>query len=101
MSRLSWELKPDRNLCQISESVRLVDFPKTNERESPRQADGLPWSQHLIAVAAGLSALFKSVPIAYAIFKLVGGLYLVWLGVSVFRSRETSTEASIAPSRLF
>lgn len=31
----------------------------------------------------GLNALFQAVPVAYAVLKLVGGLYLVWLGLKV------------------
>ncbi|TCV71932.1 MULTISPECIES: LysE family translocator [Neorhizobium] len=49
---------------------------------------------HVIAAAAGLSALFNAVPVAYTIVKLVGALYLVWLGISLFRSRETGPEPS-------
>lgn len=49
---------------------------------------------HVIAAAAGLSALFNAVPVAYTIVKLVGALYLVWLGISLFRSKETGTESS-------
>lgn len=49
---------------------------------------------HVIAAAAGLSALFNAVPVAYTIVKLVGALYLVWLGISLFRSKETGTDPS-------
>lgn len=51
---------------------------------------------HVIAAAAGLSALFNVVPVAYTIVKLVGALYLIWLGISLFRSQEVSTEAMVA-----
>lgn len=51
---------------------------------------------HVIAAAAGLSALFNVVPVAYTIVKLVGALYLIWLGISLFRSQEASTEAMVA-----
>lgn len=47
---------------------------------------------HVIAAAAGLSALFNAVPVAYTIVELVGALYLVWLGISLFRSKEPGTE---------
>ncbi|WP_027997676.1 LysE family translocator [Sinorhizobium arboris] len=50
---------------------------------------------HVIAAAAGLSALFNAVPVAYTIVKLVGALYLIWLGISLFRTNEAGTEASI------
>lgn len=52
-------------------------------------------SVHVIAAAAGLSALFEAVPVAYAIVKLVGGLYLVWLGVSLFRNRDRGGDAPV------
>lgn len=51
---------------------------------------------HVIAAAAGLSALFNAVPVAYLIVKLVGALYLIWLGISLFRSQEAGNEVSIA-----
>lgn len=52
-------------------------------------------SVHVIAAAAGLSALFEAVPVAYAIVKLVGGLYLVWLGVSLFRNPDSGGDAPV------
>lgn len=33
----------------------------------------------------GINALFQAAPFAYLALKLVGGLYLVWLGVKIFR----------------
>jgi threonine/homoserine/homoserine lactone efflux protein len=47
---------------------------------------------HIIAAAAGLSALFHAVPVAYTMVKLGGALYLIWLGISLFRTRDTSSE---------
>lgn len=41
---------------------------------------------HIAAAAAGLSVLFVAVPIAYSAIKLAGALYLIWLGISLFRS---------------
>jgi threonine/homoserine/homoserine lactone efflux protein len=43
---------------------------------------------HIIAAAAGLSALFHAVPVAYALVKLAGAIYLIWLGISLFRSKS-------------
>ncbi|RWD29601.1 MAG: LysE family translocator [Mesorhizobium sp.] len=42
---------------------------------------------HVIAAAAGLSVLFHAVPTLYVTVKLAGALYLIWLGVSLFRAR--------------
>ncbi|MGX9115924.1 LysE family translocator [Mesorhizobium sp. BHbsci] len=42
---------------------------------------------HVIAAAAGLSVLFHAVPTLYIAVKLAGALYLIWLGVSLFRAR--------------
>jgi len=42
---------------------------------------------HVFAAAAGLSVLFHAVPPLYLAVKLGGALYLIWLGVSLFRAR--------------
>ncbi|MER8405869.1 LysE family translocator [Mesorhizobium sp. M0185] len=42
---------------------------------------------HVFAAAVGLSVLFHAVPALYMAVKLVGALYLVWLGVSLFRAK--------------
>lgn len=42
---------------------------------------------HVVAAAAGLSAVFTHVPEAYAVLKIVGALYLVWLGIQILRSK--------------
>lgn len=42
---------------------------------------------HVIAAAAGLSVLFHAVPALYMAVKLAGALYLIWLGVSLFRAK--------------
>ncbi|MER8425989.1 LysE family translocator [Mesorhizobium sp. M1403] len=39
---------------------------------------------HVFAAAVGLSVLFHAVPVLYMAVKLVGALYLIWLGVSLF-----------------
>ena len=61
---------------------------------------------YLAATAAGLSALFSAVPVAYDAVKIAGALYLLWLawrmlrpgGVSAFETRELDTHS---PRRLF
>lgn len=42
---------------------------------------------HVLAAATGLSVLFHAVPPLYMAVKLVGALYLIWLGVSLFRAK--------------
>ena len=41
---------------------------------------------HVIAAAFGLAILFKAVPTVYLLLKFVGAAYLIWLGISLFRS---------------
>lgn len=45
---------------------------------------------HIVAAAAGLWVLFHAIPALYLAVKLAGAAYLVWLGVSLFRSRAAS-----------
>lgn len=40
---------------------------------------------HVLAAAAGLSALLHAVPTVYLAVKFAGAIYLVWLGVMMFR----------------
>lgn len=42
---------------------------------------------HVFVAAVGLSVLFHAVPVLYMAVKLVGALYLIWLGVSLFRAK--------------
>lgn len=56
---------------------------------------------HILAAAAGLSFLFHAVPVAYTLVKLAGALYLIWLGISMIRSKgenHPATESSAAKS---
>lgn len=53
---------------------------------------------HVIAAAAGLSVLFHAVPILYAVVKLAGAAYLVWLGIKLFRGEKSEAMAEIAAS---
>lgn len=52
---------------------------------------------HIVAAAAGLSALFHAVPLAYTGVKLAGAVYLVWLGISLFRSKDPQEDSAAAP----
>jgi threonine/homoserine/homoserine lactone efflux protein len=53
---------------------------------------------HVFAAAFGLSAVFRHVPELYAAVKIVGALYLVWLGIDMMRSRGlASAPGEVAP----
>ena len=47
---------------------------------------------HVIAAAAGLSAVFKLVPEAYTAVKIAGALYLIWLGIGIIRGQRTKAD---------
>ncbi|MDQ0996683.1 threonine/homoserine/homoserine lactone efflux protein [Phyllobacterium ifriqiyense] len=51
---------------------------------------------HVIAAAAGLSVLFHAVPLIYMVVKFAGAIYLIWLGISLFRTK-THSEIASAP----
>ncbi len=44
---------------------------------------------HVGAAALGLAAIFQYVPAAYAALKFAGAAYLVWLGISILRTRPS------------
>jgi len=44
---------------------------------------------HIVAAAAGLSVLFHAVPVVYALVKLAGAIYLIWLGIMLFRTKAS------------
>jgi threonine/homoserine/homoserine lactone efflux protein len=48
---------------------------------------------HVIAAAAGLSLLFHAVPLLYSAVKLIGAGYLIWLGISLLRTRAAGNIA--------
>ncbi len=50
-------------------------------------------SVHMIAAAAGLSAVFRASPVAYDAVRLVGAGYLVYLGVRTLRERDVAIGA--------
>jgi threonine/homoserine/homoserine lactone efflux protein len=43
---------------------------------------------HIALAAAGLAALFAAVPVAFTVVRIVGAIYLVYLGVQVIRHRN-------------
>ena len=48
---------------------------------------------HVVAAAAGLSAVFEFVPELYAAVKLLGALYLLWLGYQMIRGEKDGAAA--------
>ena len=55
---------------------------------------------HVVAAAFGLSAVFKHVPELYLAVKIVGALYLVWLGIGMIRSKLGSADVqAVAPAK--
>ncbi|MEV6302955.1 LysE family translocator [Actinoplanes sp. NPDC051861] len=48
---------------------------------------------HVLVAAAGLSALFTAVPAAFTVLRIVGAVYLTWLGVQMIRRRGDLTVA--------
>jgi threonine/homoserine/homoserine lactone efflux protein len=47
---------------------------------------------HVAASAAGLTVLFHAIPTLYMIVKLAGAAYLVWLGITLWRSRSSGDQ---------
>ena len=59
---------------------------------------------HAMAAAIGLSALLQASATAYAVVKVAGGVYLIYLGVQAWRaslSREGEGEWMLGPARRF
>ena len=54
---------------------------------------------HVFAAAFGLSAIFNAVPTLYFALKLLGGLYLVYLGVQMIRTRVAAGPVPISPEK--
>ncbi|MCJ9750559.1 LysE family translocator [Neorhizobium sp. BETTINA12A] len=49
----------------------------------------------------GINVLFQAAPFAYVALKIVGGLYLVWLGLKIFLdARKSRQSADIAAARI-
>jgi threonine/homoserine/homoserine lactone efflux protein len=59
---------------------------------------GLGGLVHVIAGAAGLSALVMASAEAFALLKLVGGVYLVWLGLKTWREARITQPVEIRTS---
>jgi threonine/homoserine/homoserine lactone efflux protein len=54
---------------------------------------------HVVAAAFGLSAVFTHVPELYVAVKLVGALYLVWLGIGMIRAKLAQADVLAVPAK--
>src|SRR5262245_24194720 len=50
---------------------------------------------HILAAAAGVAVLLRTIPQAYSIVRIVGAVYLVYLGVMLIRRAGTSTGPTV------
>ena len=56
---------------------------------------------YMLAAAAGLSALFEAVPIAYDIVRMAGAAYLIWLAFNLFgEARKSDHQTSLDTYKL-
>jgi len=53
---------------------------------------------HVVSAVAGLAVLLEAVPTLYAVLKLVGAGYLIWLGIGVLRSASQGADLRL-PAR--
>ncbi|MHA7775053.1 LysE family translocator [Roseibium sp. M-1] len=54
---------------------------------------------HVLAAAFGLSAIFAVVPALYFALKLIGGLYLIYLGIQMIRTRVAAGPVPDLPQK--
>jgi threonine/homoserine/homoserine lactone efflux protein len=50
---------------------------------------------HTFLAAVGVSALLAASPMAFMILKIIGGLYLIWLGINALRSSGVGNLAAV------
>jgi threonine/homoserine/homoserine lactone efflux protein len=53
---------------------------------------------HVIAATLGLSAIFREVPPLYLALKVIGAVYLVWIGIGMMRS-PTVPDSPLMPAK--
>jgi threonine/homoserine/homoserine lactone efflux protein len=56
---------------------------------------------HTVAAAIGLSAILAVSAIAFSCVKYAGAIYLVWIGISMIRSRNLELDPAMRPSGPF
>lgn len=50
---------------------------------------------HVLLAAAGLTALFAAVPVAFTVVRIVGAAYLIYLGVQLIRHRKRAAAEAL------
>ena len=55
---------------------------------------------HVLAAALGLSALLATSATAFAVVKMIGAAYLVWMGIGMLRSRAAAADVAAAAPRV-
>jgi threonine/homoserine/homoserine lactone efflux protein len=53
---------------------------------------------HVVVAAAGLTALFAAVPVAFTVVRIAGAAYLIYLGIQMIRQRK-GAQAELAEVR--
>ncbi len=53
---------------------------------------------HIIAAALGLYAILALWPLAFSVVILLGGVYLIWLGISTWQHRKEMRSGPVLPS---
>lgn len=53
---------------------------------------------HVAAAVAGLAIVLHSVPLLYTALKIVGALYLIWLGIGLIRSVAAGEATELPPA---
>jgi hypothetical protein len=56
-------------------------------------------TMHVLAAAVRLSVVFHAVPPLYAAVKLIGAAYLVWLGISMIRTKAAGADGAPVVAR--
>ncbi len=54
---------------------------------------------HISAAAFGLAVLLETIPVLYAIVKLAGAAYLIWLGIKSFTASEPSVRPMVIKAK--
>ena len=54
---------------------------------------------HVVAAVLGLSAIFNHSPTLYTLIKLAGAAYLIYLGISYWKSKTAGASKNIQPAR--
>lgn len=53
---------------------------------------------HICAAAFGVTVLLRAAPVLLVILKIVGGCYLIWMGIRLWKRPKTDTETVQSPN---